>query len=185
MIFTEGEVQLEASPRIPKYFSTTSTNEFGSFRHMHCLITYECITPEIIQFSKDRISSFSSLKLLENIENSEESHVSYVPVALCLVTSSSYIDLFREILESLYSFLIDIRLTKVESNSLIASTEFMRMASMLINDTIIPPYDIKISINIGGNKVEIPVEYSTGLPHVESCIAVLTDLIDIRNIIEL
>ena len=186
MVFTEGCIQLETSPIMPKYFSTTITNEFGTFTHLHCLITYECITPEIIQSSKDRSESLSSLSFLKEEMNLDESSscLSYIPVAVCLVTSSSYIDLFREILESLYSYLLDIRNSQISKKSLIASVEFIRLASLLLNDVVIPPYNIQVSLRIGGNDIEIPVEANTGLPHVEKCIAILVDLIDIRNIIE-
>jgi DENN (AEX-3) domain len=186
MIFTEGQIALESTPKIPKYFSTITTNELGNFTHIHCLITYECISPKIIISSKDRTSTLSSLSFLSKTYESEESssEVYYVPVALCLATTTGYIDLFREILETLYSFLLDIKQSNIENNSLIVSTEFIRTVCMLINDTIIPPYDLKFSLRIGGRSIEIPVENSIGLPHIEKCIAVLLDLIDIRNIIE-
>lgn len=194
MVFTEGEISLEASPRIPKYFSTTLTNEMGVHTHLHCLITYECISPCIIHNSKDRYSSLSALNIIKTPEvcdennNDSTSHHgnmnSYVPIALCLMTTSSYIDVFREILECLYSFLIDIRMSDVKGNSVVASIEFMRTVCLLINDVVLPPYDIELRIKIGGNEICVPAEPSSGLPHLEKCIAVLLDLIDIRNIIE-
>ncbi|OMJ94290.1 hypothetical protein SteCoe_2635 [Stentor coeruleus] len=185
MIFTEGEIFLETSPKTPKFFSTTVTNAYGEFTHLHCLITYQRITPSIINWSKDRVSNLKFIKDLKNPYPNEESFSLYVPIALCLVTNSGYIDVFRDILMTLNSFLECIKNTNIKVNSIVASVEFMRTACLLLNDLIIPPYNIELISKIGGCNIRIPVEVSSGLLHTEKCIAVLLDLIDIRNIIEL
>ena len=189
MIFTEGKISFESSPRVPKYFSTTITNEFGAFTHLHCLITSEAISAEVVHSSLDRIFSASasplhSLLLCPKFEE-QSPGLCYVPVSLCLVTSTSYIDIFREILESIHYFLTDIKQSGAEICDLVSSMEFMRIATMILNDTIVPPHDIQVRIGVGGKDIEVPVESSTGLPHAERCIAVLVDLIDIVNILEI
>lgn len=185
MIFTEGEIFLETSPKAQKFFSTTVTNEYGEFTHLHCLITYQHITPSIINWSKDRVSNLKFLKDLKSNHQNDENFSLYVPIALCLVTNSRYIDVFRDILMTLNSFLESIKNTNIKVNSIVASVEFMRTACFLLNDLVIPPYDIEFIAKIGGCDISIPVEVSSGLLHTEKCIAVLLDLIDIRNIIEL
>ncbi|OMJ69290.1 hypothetical protein SteCoe_33011 [Stentor coeruleus] len=185
MIFTEGEIFLETSPKAQKFFSTIVTNEYGEFTHLHCLITYQHITPNIINWSKDRVSNLKFLKDLKNPYPNDENFSLYVPIALCLVTNSRYIDVFREILMTLNSFLEGIKSTRIKVNSIVASVEFMRAACLLLNDLVIPPYDIELNVKIGDCDISIPVEVSSGLLHTEKCIAVLLDLIDIRNIIEL
>lgn len=185
MIFTEGEIVLEPSPQPQKFFSTTVTNEHGEFTHLHCLITYECVTPSIIISSKDRVSSLKSLSYVIQNNISDDSHSSYIPIALCLVTSSRYIDVFRDILVSLNLFLQGISSIPIKVNSIVMSVEFMRAACLILNDLVIPPYDVEVVVKIGGNDIIIPVESNSGLLHTEKCIAVLLDLIDIRNIIEL
>jgi hypothetical protein len=187
MIFTQGNIQLEPSPKPPKFFSTTITNELKVFTHLHCLITYEKITPNIVQESKDRLGNLKNFKFLNKPEHEEilES-VYYVPVALCLTTSSSFVDIFREILESLYSFFVEISLSdKISKNQLIVSMEFMRVAVMLINDVVIPPEDITYTLKIGGKVLKLPENSSIGLSHNEKAVAVLMDLMDIQNIIEI
>ena len=187
MIFTQGKIQLEPSPKPPKFFSTTITNELKVFTHLHCLITYEKITPNIVQKSKDRLGNLKNFKFLNKPVHEEiQESVYYVPVALCLMTSSNFVDIFREILESLYSFLVEISLSdKISKNQLIVSMEFMRVACMLVNDIVIPPEDIIYTLKIGGKVLQLPENSSVGLSHNEKAVAVLMDLLDIQNIIEI
>ncbi|CAG9326026.1 SCD1_1 [Blepharisma stoltei] len=189
MIFTSRTVDLETVQNLPKFFSTTITNEKGVFTHMHCLITYEKISPTIIEKSKNRLNKSGLLNFVPRNERSkilkENGPSYYVPVALCIMTHSNYIDLFRNILESLYLHISEIcQEENPDISSLLASTEFMRTCLFLLNDTIIPPNDIQISLKVGKDNIPVPIEYESRLPHNESCVAVLIDLIDIRNVIE-
>lgn len=176
---------LDTTQKVPRFFSTTLTNENGNFTHMHCLVTYEQISPVIVQQSKSRLASLEKFKFLNTQVKEDTSEIFfYVPIALCLVTTSNYIELYREVLESVYSFLSEIwQSDQIPSKELISTIEFMRISCLLLNDTIIPPADTQEFIKIGGNLIGIPVENSTGLPHIERCVAVLIDLIDIKNII--
>lgn len=189
MIFTNRTVDLETTQNLPKFFSTTITNEKGVFTHMHCLITYEKISPTIIEKSKNRINKTGLLNFIPRCENSkikrENEPSFYVPVALCIMTHSNYIDLFRNILESLYLHISEISLEEnPDISTLLSSTEFMKTCLFLLNDTIIPPNDTRITLKVGKDSIPIPIEYQSRLPHNESCVAVLIDLIDIRNVIE-
>lgn len=187
MVFTQGQIELEPSPKPPRFFSTTITNEFKVFNHIHCLITYEKVTPQIVQNSKDRIGNLKSFSFLSKPVNAELIEpVAYVPVALCLITTSDFVDIFREILDSLYAFLVEISLSsKISKNQLIVSVEFMRIICMLINDIVIPPEDLTYSFKIGGHMLKFPENSSSGLGHSEKAVAVLLDLLDIQNIIEI
>lgn len=155
------------------------------FTHMHCLVTYEQLSPVLVQQSKSRISTLKNFNFSsENIKEDPSNNPFFVPVALCLVTTSTYIDLFREILESQYSFLSEIwKSDEIPSKELISSMEFIRTSCLLLNDTINPPANTQGNIRIGGNTIQIPAEHTIGLPHTEKCIAILIDLIDIKNII--
>ena len=177
---------LDTTQKVPRFFSTTLTNENGVFTHMHCLVTYEQVNPVIVQQSKNRLANLEKFTFLKSQakEDTGGNFFFYVPIALCLVTTSSYIDLYREILESLYSFLSEIwQSDQIPSKELVSTMEFMRISCLLLNDAIIPPADTREFVKIGGNSIEIPVENSSGLPHIEKCVAVLIDLIDIKNIV--
>lgn len=188
MIFTSQSIELESFKNIPRYFSTTLTNQDGISKHLHCLITYEKINPELIEKSKSRPSKTGLFNFIpresRKIPSSDRKDY-YVPIALCLMTKSSYIDLFRNILELLYLYVSQICINEnKEISMLISSTEFIKTCCFLLNDTIIPPKDIQININIGNDPIPIPVDYYANLSHNESCVAILIDLLDIRNIIE-
>ena len=110
----------------------------------------------------------------------------YVPVAMCIATSSSFVDVFREILENLYEFLIEIALSdRITKNQLFASMEFMRTACMLINDLVLPPESLAYKVKIGGKSINFPISNKSGIGHSEKAVAVLLDLLDIKNIIEI
>src|SRR5574343_1737752 len=64
MIFTHGQINLDQHPRPPRFLSTTITNESKVFTHLHCLITYEKISPVLVQESKDRKSSLKKFNLI-------------------------------------------------------------------------------------------------------------------------
>lgn len=186
MIFTDRVLKLESSQLPPSFFSTTLTNEKGNFTHVHCLITYEKVNPFIIEVSKGRLIPKGMRKIRPRCEDEliiqdDLNHSYFVPVALCLTTRSCYIDLFRNMLETLYLHTLD--MTQQES-LLVGSTEFIKNCFFLLNDTIIPPNDVNFTIRVGRKNISLPVENKARLSHNESCIAVLMDLIDIRNIIE-
>ena len=148
------------------------------------MIVNEGISPKIINYSKSRDTNLKKFSFIPSKEDPND-FTCFVPVAICLITSSTFIDVFREILENLYSFLLDINLSdRIPCSQLISSVEFMRTCCFLLNDTIVPPFNTLFSLKIGGSSVQIPVEPSSGLPHIEKCIAVLIDLIDIGNIIK-
>ncbi|CAG9326655.1 SCD1_2 [Blepharisma stoltei] len=187
MIFTSQTISLEKTQGMPKYFSTTITNEKGIFTHFHCLITYEKINPHIIEMSKNRLYKPKFFDFIPREYPSPPNNFEdyYVPIALCLMTHSNYIDLFRNILESLYLHTLDILQNEnKEISRLLSSTEFMKTCCFLLNDTIIPPPDVQINLHIGKDQIAIPIEIYSRLSHNESCVAVLIDLIDIRNVIE-
>lgn len=183
MIFTDRSVKLDLQKPNSTFFSTTITNEKGYFTNIHCLITYELISPEIVEETKPRNMKPGSFKFVPNcseIQRHTNDGSYYVPVALCLLTNSVYIDVFRVILDSLYC-----HLTQVAMNDglLVSSLEFVRNISFLLNDTIVPPNDVEYCIDIGKIEIALPVNYKDGLPHNESNIAVLLGIVDIHNII--
>ncbi|CAG9329704.1 unnamed protein product [Blepharisma stoltei] len=186
MIFTDRIITLESNPLPPAFFSTTITSEKGYFTHIHCLITYEKINPSIIESSKERRIPKNLLEFVPRNTEEENNHTEndisyYIPVALCLLTNSNYIDLFRNILEKVYVHTWEM---VQQENLLLGSTEFLRNCFFLLNDTIIPPNDINYTIKVGNQTIPLPLENKSRFSYNESCVAVLMDLIDIRNIIE-
>ncbi|CAG9323363.1 unnamed protein product [Blepharisma stoltei] len=183
MIFTDREIKLEHNCMPQTYYSTTITNEKGYFTNIHCLITYERVTPEILEQTKSRNVPTGLLHFIPNtVEQAFESSdlVYYAPIALCLLTKSTYIDAFRNILESLYSYIFEINQNE---SSLISSIEFIRNTCFLLNDTIIPPVEVEFTIEVGKTEILLPVDKKLSLGHYESCVAILVDLVDITNII--
>ena len=182
LLFTHSTLKFETEPKFPHYFSTT----FADRGHLHCLITYEKISPSVVEFTKERRvpkGIFNYIPKKENTQSNEPQF--YVPVVLGMLTKTNYIDCFRNLLKQLHLYLtLVLENEDKHLNNKIATSEFLRLSSFLLNDMIVPPLDIKLSISIGTEKVSLPVNCLKRLPHNESCVAVLLDLIDIRNIIE-
>ena len=183
MIFTDSKVKVEKKYINPQFYSTTFTDSSGYFTHAHCLIVYEKVTPSSVELSKDRRASDKDYGL-DFTENISQETYTYVPTLICMLTKSSYIDLFREILQSLYlSYINYNRSCSCQFGNLVGSLEFIKYVFFLLNEVTIPPCNISLSIKMCDRVIEIPPETLTSLPHSESCIALLMDLVDIASTI--
>lgn len=185
MIFTDMKVNLESSYMNPHFYSTTFTDTSGYFTHVHCLIIYEKVTASAVEKSKDRRAPDENSFFSFLANNNENEKVTYVPTLICIQTKSSYIDLFREILQSLYLTFVNYHKTfDCQIGNLIGSIEFMKYAFFLLDEPIIPPCNIGMSINMCDQIIAVPTETSTSLPHTENCVALLMDLVDISSTIK-
>lgn len=120
--------------------------------------------------------------LLDFTPNSAIETYIYVPTVICIVTRSNYTDIFRKILQIIYLRLY--KPPKTDENILMISLEFMKIALFFAMEPVIPPNDVEVSLEIGEYEVTIPAEKSSDLPHEESSILILMQLVDISNIIK-
>lgn len=181
MIFVQKVISLNLSPKTPHFFGNFL---FGGVRY-HCLIIYEPVTPEIIEKSKTRRckSEFFSLIGGPTPQSREEQIKYYVPIAICLKSTTEYIDLFRDILEQLYMYHLNVGMSS-KRGPLLASTEFFRYTEFLVDTLTVPRDESLLSVKIGNKEIRIPSNPPNRLPHNETCISVLMAMIDIKHIID-
>ena len=185
-IFNPFTISLKSSPEYPKYFSTSLYQKNGNIEYLHCLMIYEEINPVILELSKERRNSPGLMRFVINnkIKESEINKLYYVPIVICIKTSSKYIDVFNDILSALYGLLHSIDHLHTAEKNCIISNEFIKYSLCLLNDLIIPPPAVKMMFNIGKKQIIIPIEYPDKIHFFESNVIGLIDLLDIRNIIK-
>jgi DENN (AEX-3) domain len=186
MIFTDQVVYLEPTASLPRFFTTTLTNDKLLCTYLHCLFIYEPISPSIVNLTRSRVPSDGYFDFIEGTNESSDlvPNFSYVPVALCLRSKHNFIDFFRKILKLLYLHLIDITNENNDISSAIKSVEFLKYCFILLNDCILPPDNMQFTLELGKHSLMFPYERKGMIPHSESSVAILVDLIDIGNIIE-
>ena len=110
------------------------SGEFGYLSYVHSLVAYEKIYPSLIENSK----KFRKMNIVSPFpKNIEEESYFYVPVIICITTSSSFIDIFHEILQVLY---LQLKKSKESSDkNRIFSLEFIKQLFFLTENVIIPP----------------------------------------------
>lgn len=198
-IFQPCQVFIKKTPEYPSFFSTIYTSPDGTIDYLHCLILHERISPTILELSKERRNPSGCMSFVktfkEHVQEIEDFY--YTPTIICIKTASGYLDLFRKILNALYLQCFCYEDLRDTSNlnrdyenrqdnirNCIVSTEFIKNVMFLVNDLIIPPIGVDMSFYIGQSYISIPVEYEDEIGCYESCISILFDLIDVKNIIK-
>lgn len=179
MIFTDSIVKLQHRYLPPKFYSTTITSGNGGFTQAHCLIVHEQVSPSIIEQSvgwRAKNKDYG-VGLKKNTVN--EAKV-FVPVVICVMTKSNYVDLFRNILETLYISLVR---NGDGGMMMYGSLEFLNSTLFLVSEGVIPPFDTEVHLQIQKKCLKIPVESFTKSRHNESCVSLIFDLVDIKSII--
>ena len=180
MVFTDSIVKLQHKYLPPKFFSTTITSGNGGFTQAHCLIAHEQVSPSIIEQSLGWRAKKNKDYGVGLKKNTVQEMRVFVPVVICVMTKSSYVDLFRKILETLYASLV----RKGDGGmSMYGSLEFLNSTLFLVSESVIPPLDTEVHLEIQKKCLKIPVESFTQLRHNESCVSLIFDLVDIKSII--
>ena len=179
MIFTESIVKLETSYADPRFYSTTITDAEGGFTNAHCLILYERITPSLVEqsFGWRAKNKDYDLKFVKNTVNEKEL---YVPVVLCIMSKSTYVDVFRDILMIIFTSLLQ---SAQVNDQIHGSIECLNTLLYLANESIIPPFDTELHIKVQNKTLKLPIESYYKLRHNESCVSLVFDLIDTKSII--
>jgi DENN (AEX-3) domain len=179
MLFSDSKVLIEKEYKNPYFFSFKFTKPTGNFLCAHCLQTYEKISPSIIENSRDRRYKNKDYGIKLSEDQSIEV-VKYLPVTICILTETEYVDVFRQILQSLY-LITDKKPNNI--NKFIASVEFFKTAFFLANEPIVPPRFFNLNIKIADDFIKLPVETSSKLSVNSTSLAFLIDLIDLKYII--
>jgi hypothetical protein len=184
ILSNENRSKLEKCYKPPQFYSNIITiKETALIIYFHGLIVYEKVTPAIVEQSRNRTLNNFNYGFVAT-ETTEEEF--YTPIVIGIYTRSSYFDAFRDVLSALYQILLESYENSDKRLGQIASSfEFYKLSYFLLYKTIIPPYDIKLSLHLGSRSIDLPTDRYSGLPHNESCIAVLMDLIDIDKIIKI
>jgi hypothetical protein len=181
-IFHPFELKLLKSPKFPVFYSNSLTDSSGKTEYFHCLRLFEKISPTILELTKERRNLPGFMDFVSNaVEGPEEKELEFfTEIVFCLKTSSKEIDLFRKILKNFYS-----SLHSFEGfwNNCIVSVEFLKGLVFLLNDLMAPAPGVRLFFEIGRQKIEVPRENNENIGNYESCIAILMDLLDIKNII--
>ena len=181
-IFHPLEIRLVSSPKFPIFYSNSLTDSSGKTEYFHCLRLWEKVSPTILELTKERRNAAGFMDFVE-LQNDpiEENELEYfTEIVLCLKTSCKQIDLFRKILKNFYN-----SLHSFEGiwNSCLVSIEFLKILLFALNDLNAPSKGLKLSFEIGRQTIEVPQEADDLIWNYESCIGILVDLLDIKNII--
>ena len=187
MIFTDQIIRLETSNYLPRFFTTSLTNEMKVSTYLHCLFIYDYITPGLIDSSKSRVLSNKFFHFVQSEKDTNDNmlHYSCVPIVICIRSKHNFIDFFRKILKSLYLHMVDIGADETGLSSAMKSLEFLKYACILLNDCIVPTSNINFSLKLGKHVLPFPFSSKEGMSHNESAVATIVDLIDISNIIDI
>lgn len=187
MIFTDQIVNLESTSFLPRFFANSLNNEEDITTYLHCLFVYELITPSIVDASKARSIPSGYFDFIESEKDPEDKYLNsfYVPLVICIKSKNNYVDFFRKILKCLYLHLTELSSDNFALSSAMRSMDFLKYCSILINDCIVSPFEMNFSIKIGKYQLMFPYESHTRMNYNESAVAILVDLLDIRNIIDI
>lgn len=187
MIFTDQLAKLESFQITPRFFANSLNNEEDITTYLHCLFVYEAVTPSIVDLSKKMIMKKKFFSFIESERDSNDIYTNgcFVPVVICIKSKNNYVDFFRKILKTLYLYLTELYYEEKKLSSVVKTLEFLKYCSLLINDCLVPPYDINFSIRIGKEMLGFPFESKARVGYNESAVAILLDLVDIRHIIDI
>jgi hypothetical protein len=180
MIFTESTVRIQEHPARPRFFSTTITDAEGGFTNAHCLIMSERVTPSLVEQSygwRAKNKDYD-LKFSRNLMVEKEL---FVPVVVCIMSKSTYVDIFREILMKIFSSLLE---SAQNSDQINGSVQFLNSLLYLASESIIPPLDTELKIILQGKTLTLPIESFYSLRHNESCISLVLDLVDVKSLLQ-